>query len=111
MERLKRCADTSPARDRIERCDDMVFCGTASARAMSPAASPSGSCFTKSRNTSSRVGWASAARARMASSDSIYLDLAIYWAAVNEASGRPYAGQNCLEQFVISIFLEILLTM
>ena len=34
-----RRAVTSPALDRIARCDDMVFCGTASALAMSPAAS------------------------------------------------------------------------
>src|ERR1700688_4457728 len=84
MERLKRCADTSPARDRIDRCDDMVFCGTASALAMSPAASPSGSCFTNSRNTSSRVDWASAASARMAGSDSTYPELWIYFFVSSE---------------------------
>src|SRR5204862_154059 len=56
----------------------MVFCGTASALAMSPAASPSGSCFTSRRNTSSRVGWARAVSARMACSDSIYPDIWIY---------------------------------
>jgi len=33
----------------------MVFCGTAIAFAISPAASPPGSCFTKSLNTLSRV--------------------------------------------------------
>src|SRR3954467_2593748 len=74
-----RRAVTSPARDRIARCDDMVFCGTASALAMSPAASPSGSCFVNNRNTSRRVDWASAASARMAFSDSIYPDLSIYY--------------------------------
>src|SRR5260370_6072972 len=56
----------------------MVFCGTATALAISPAARPSGSCFTSSLNTSSRVGWASAASARMASSDSIYPELWIH---------------------------------
>src|SRR5438105_1157089 len=78
MERLKRFADTNPARARIERCDDIVFCGTASDLAISPAASPSGSCFTSNRNTSSLVDWASAASARIVSSDSIYPELWIY---------------------------------
>ena len=39
--------------------------------AMSPAGSPSGSCLTRRRNTSSRVGWARAASARMAAEESI----------------------------------------
>src|SRR5260370_37918825 len=86
MERRNRCADTSPGRDKIERCDDMVFCGTAPALAISPAARPSGSCFTSSLNTSSRVGWASAASARMASSDSIYPELWIYGGMSSDAA-------------------------
>src|SRR5689334_3353307 len=69
---------TRPARARTDRCADMVFCGTASAFAISPAASPSGSFVTSRRNTSSRVDCASAAKARMMSSVSIYLDLWIY---------------------------------
>lgn len=76
MTLLCRCEDTSPARDRMFRCADMVFCGTSSARAISPAGSPSGACFTSSRNVSRRVGCASAARARIACSCSIYPD---YW--------------------------------
>lgn len=76
MTLLYRCEDTSPARDRMFRCADMVFCGTSSARAISPAGSPSGACFTSSRNVSRRVGCASAARARIACSCSIYPD---YW--------------------------------
>src|SRR6266404_1567263 len=86
MERPYRCADTNPARDKIERCDDMVFCGTASALAISPAGRPSGSPFTNSLNTSSRVGWASAASARMASSDSIYPELWIYGGMSSDAA-------------------------
>jgi hypothetical protein len=75
MERLWRSDRTRPARDRTPRCEDMVLCGTASSRAMSPAGRPSGSCPTSSRKVSSRVGWASAARARMTLSDSICRDL------------------------------------
>src|ERR1700728_2782215 len=96
MERLKRRDATSPARDKIARCADMVFCDTARALAISPAASPSGSCFTSSRNTSSRVDWASAASARMASSNSIYLDLWIYYPLVKQIARQadsPYSGR------------------
>src|ERR1700728_2570128 len=93
MERLKRRDATSPARDKIARCADMVFCGTASALAISPAARPSGSCFTSSRNTSSRVDWASAASARMAFSDSIYPDLSIYNLLSSQLHGPFPAGQ------------------
>ena len=62
----------------------MVFCGTANAVAISPAASPSGSCFTKSLKTLSRVNWANAASARIACSDSIYLDIWILCLAVKQ---------------------------
>lgn len=44
----------------------MVLCGTSSLRAISPAARPSGLCFTSSRNTSRRVGWARAEKACIA---------------------------------------------
>ena len=50
-------------------------CGTASAFAISPAASPFGSCLTNSRNTLRRVDWANAASAKITCSDSIYPDL------------------------------------
>src|ERR1700730_2052592 len=89
MLRLNRCADTSPARDRIERCEDMVFCGTAIALAISPAASPSGSCLTNNRNTSSRVDCASAASARMTCSGSIYRELWIYGCLSTRFVHRP----------------------
>src|SRR5215468_6887787 len=79
IERLLRSLITSPARASTARCADIVFCGTASALAMSPAARPSGSCRTKSLNTARRVVCASAASARMACSDSIYPELSIYY--------------------------------
>lgn len=56
----------SPARASTPKCEDMVLWGTASSRAISPAATPSGSLFTRSRNTSSRVSWARAENARIA---------------------------------------------
>src|SRR3546814_1371120 len=55
IERLWRSERTRPARARIARCADMVFCGTSRLRAISPAARPSGSWRTNSRNVSSRV--------------------------------------------------------
>ncbi len=51
----------------------MVFWGTSIRRANSPAGTPSGSRATSSRNVSSRVDWASAAKAAMTSISSIYL--------------------------------------
>src|ERR1700722_9162069 len=83
IERLKRSAEIKPARDSTARCDDIVFCGTANARAISPAASPLGSCRTRSRKASRRVGCAKAAKARTVCSDSIYLEISIYNDQVN----------------------------
>ena len=74
MAPLPPVASIRPARVSVARCVDMVLCGTARCRAMPPAGSPSGSCSMRRRKTSSRVVWASAAKARMACSDSIYRD-------------------------------------
>src|SRR3569832_314143 len=90
-----RFAEIRPARESTARCEDMVFCGTASCLAISPAASPSGSWRTRRRKTSSRVGCAKAARARTVSSDSIYLELSIY---IDEV--------NCLESARVRPVLE-----
>src|SRR5690349_18017499 len=98
IERLMRRAVTSRARDSTDKCADIVFCGTARAFAISPAASPSGSCLTSSRNTSGRVDCANPAHARIVGSVSIYPELWIYCHHVN----RKHA--------IISIILEIQLT-
>jgi hypothetical protein len=78
MERLCRSPTISFARDRTARCADMVFCGTSIRRASSPAGTPSGSRATSSRNVSSRVDWASAAKAAMTCVSSVYPDYQIY---------------------------------
>src|SRR3978361_1730949 len=80
IERLLRSLITSSARASTARCADIVFCGTASSRAISPAANPSGSYFTSILNALIRVDCARAASARIACSDSIYLDIQIYGA-------------------------------
>jgi len=66
---------------------------------MSPAAKPSGSCFAKSRNTSSRVDWARAANARIASSGSIYRALPIYKDVSMPVLVFPSSFQMNLQQF------------
>jgi hypothetical protein len=78
MERLCRSPTISFARERTARCADMVFGGTSNKRASSPAGTPSGSRATNSRNVSSRVDWASAAKAAMISISSMYPEYQIY---------------------------------
>ena len=78
MERLCRSPTISFARERTARCADMVFCGTSNKRASSPAGTPSGSRATNSRNVSSRVDWASAAKAATTSISSIHPEYQIY---------------------------------
>ena len=78
MERLCRSPTINFARERTARCADMVFWGTSTKRANSPAGTPSGSRATNSRNVSSRVDWASAAKAAMTSVSSIHPDYQIF---------------------------------
>jgi hypothetical protein len=72
IERLCLSLVTSPARESVARCADIVFCGTSSIRANSPAGTPSGSCLTKARNVSSLVVCANAPSAVIARELSIY---------------------------------------
>src|SRR6266576_6756246 len=92
IERLWRSDVTKPARNSTDRCADIVFCGTFNSRANSPAGTPSGSCFAKRRNTSSRVRCASAARAKIAFSDSIHPELWIYHLPSSEMTNTCLAN-------------------
>lgn len=77
----------SPAFARIDRCADMVFCGTPIRRANSPAGTPSGSRVTRSRNVCRRVACDRAARAERADTSFIYPDY-----RMNMSGARQYGS-------------------
>src|SRR5437588_9025633 len=89
MLRLLRSDGTSPQFARTARWLDIVLWGTAIRRAISPAATPTGSAPISSLKTSSRVGCASPDKALLIDIASMCRDVSTYCDRCVTASFRP----------------------